>query len=281
MTLLSYSLLFRVTAFNVTSTHQTRVQNKPVPATPLHIIVLTLYPQMFPGPLGFGLLKKALEKKLWRLSVLNIRDFATDKHASVDAPAVGGGSGMVMRADVVDKALEKAVALAQHQNPRLVYLSPRGTPLTQPIVRTWAHSEHPFKNTEQLATVRPLILLCGRFEGVDQRVLDHWQMEEMSLGDIVLMGGEVAAMAMAESIVRLIPGVLGNPDSLREESFEDHLLEYPQYAKPRLWKGHYVPDVLLSGHHQQVRDWRQKQRAVITKERRPDLWEKYQQAQKK
>lgn len=235
----------------------------------LHVVALTLYPQMFPGVLGFGLLGRAREKGLWHLDTLNIRDFAEDAHASVDAPACGGGSGMVLLPDVVDKAIAATVRLVKAKvprvSPRILYMSARGKPFTQAFARDLAA---PVQEGE---VQRPLIILCGRFEGVDQRVLDFWKADEVTLGDFVLMGGEVAAMAVLEATLRLLPGVLGNPQSLEEESFEDGLLEYPQYTKPRVWKGLAVPDILLSGHHKNIDAWRQNQRLQATEARRPDL----------
>lgn len=231
---------------------------------PLHVTVLTLFPDMFPGPLGVSLLGEALKKNLWTLDVVNIRDFALDKHQTVDEPGFGGGPGMVMRADVIDRVLHAIVKEGTH--PRLIYLSPRGTPLQQALCRTWT--------TE----ARPLILLCGRFEGVDQRVLDFWQFEEISLGDFVLTGGEIAAMALIDSCVRLIDGVVGDRTSLEDESFSQGLLEYPHYTRPRVWQDLEVPPVLLSGHHAQIQQWRRQQAEALTQHRRPDLWTHYQQA---
>lgn len=214
---------------------------------------------MFPGPLGQGLLGKALDDGMWTLHVHDVRDYADDHHKSVDAPAFGGGAGMVMMAPVIHRALNALVP--KLNNPRCIYLSPRGVPLKQDHVKTLSQSSGDF------------VLLCGRFEGVDQRVLDHWAFEEISLGDFVLMGGEVAAMALVESVVRLVPGVLGNHESLAEESFEGGLLEYPHYTRPRVFEGKSVPEVLLSGHHDAVRLWRTEQRKHVTQKMRPDLWE--------
>lgn len=234
------------------------------PPPPLHVTVLTLFPDMFPGPLEFSLLGDALKKNLWTLNVVNIREFTLDKHQTVDEPGFGGGPGMVMRADVLDRALQ---ALVQPEaRPRLIYLSPRGTLLRQTLCRTWQEE------------ARPLILLCGRFEGVDQRLLDFWQFEEVSLGDFVLTGGEIAAMALIDSCVRLMEGVIGDPASLEEESFSAGLLEYPHYTRPRVWQGLEVPAVLLSGHHAQIHQWRHQQAEAVTQQRRPDLWTQYQQA---
>jgi len=222
--------------------------------------ILTLFPEMFPGALGHSLIGKALKDGLWHLDALNIRDFATDKHASVDDTPYGGGAGMVMRADVVDAAIRGAEA--QFGAPsRKIYLSPRGRVLDQALVK-------------ELAAERHLLLLCGRYEGVDQRVLDAQSMEEISIGDFVLAGGEVAAMLLLEAVVRLLPGVLGNAATTDEESFESGLLEYPHYTRPAVWQGREVPEILLSGHHDKVKKWRLGQAEAITKERRPDLWGK-------
>lgn len=226
---------------------------------------LTLFPEMFPGPLGFSLPGKALEAGLWRCDTLDLRTFATDKHHMVDDAPYGGGAGMVMKPDVVGAAIEAA----QQQNPgaRLVYLTPRGTPLTQSLAG-------------ELAGGDGLILLCGRFEGVDERICDYYQPLEVSLGDFVLFGGEVAAMALAESILRHIPQMVGNDETLHEESFslgEESalLLEYPHYTRPPFWKGLGIPDVLASGHHERISGWRREEAERITCERRPDLWKEY------
>ncbi|MBT3358915.1 MAG: tRNA (guanosine(37)-N1)-methyltransferase TrmD [Rhodospirillales bacterium] len=222
--------------------------------------VLTIFPEMFPGPLAGSLAGTALDSGLWALETVDIRDFASDKHRSVDDTPCGGGPGMVMRADVVDAALGSVMA----EKPELpaVYLSPRGRPLDQARVR-------------QLANGPGVTLLCGRFEGVDQRVIEARELEEVSLGDFVLSGGEPAAIALIDACLRLVPGVMGAPESLEEESFESGLLEYPQYTRPREWQGRLVPEVLMSGHHARVREWRLAQAENITRERRPDLWERY------
>jgi tRNA (guanine37-N1)-methyltransferase len=240
-----------------------------------HSIVLTLFPELFPGPLGASIIGEALEKGLWCLDVLNIRDFALDKHQTVDEPAFGGGPGMVMRPDVLDRAIEAGLRCIPDakpekpakpaNSPTLIYLSPRGRPLSQKNVTKWVESD------------APLVLLCGRYEGVDQRILDAWAFQEVSLGDFVLAGGELAAMALLEACVRLIPGVLGKEASLEEESFSKGLLEYPHYTRPREWKELAVPEVLLSGHHGNIRAWRQAQAEKLTQQRRPDLWTRYQQ----
>ena len=222
--------------------------------------VLTIFPDMFPGPLGVSLLGQALQRGLWSCDAVDIRAFAEDKHASVDDVPFGGGPGMVMRPDVVGRAIEAAQADAP--DLPLVYLTPRGVPLDQGLVR-------------ELADGPGLIALCGRFEGIDQRVLDAYPVTEVSLGDFVLSGGELPAMALIDACVRLLPGVVGAEASLEEESFETGLLEYPHYTRPRDWRGHAVPDVLLSGHHEKVRAWRHAQAEEITRQRRPDLWERY------
>ena len=220
--------------------------------------VLTLFPEMFPGPLGVSLAGRALEDRLWRLSTLNIRDFACDKHRSVDDTPAGGGAGMVMRADVAAAAIDAAVSNAP--NLARIYLSPRGAQLTQERVRTLARDEG-------------AILFCGRFEGLDQRVIEARQLEEISIGDYVLSGGELAAMVLIDACVRLLPGVIGAEASLSEESFENNLLEYPHYTKPRLWEGREIPDVLLSGNHARIARWRREHAQALTRQRRPDLFE--------
>ena len=224
--------------------------------TPWQATVLTLFPEMFPGPLGHSLSGRALQEDLWRLSLLQIRDFALDKHRSVDDTPAGGGAGMVMRADVAAAAIDAASA-ALPGVPR-IYLSPRGKPLTQERVR-------------DLAAGPGVMLFCGRFEGLDQRVIDGRGLEEISAGDYVLSGGELAAMALIDACVRLLPGVLGATESLAEESFENGLLEYPHYTRPREWEGREIPEVLLSGDHARIARWRREQARKITSERRPDL----------
>jgi len=224
--------------------------------------VLTLFPELYPGPLASSLSGKALQDGLWQLETLNIRDFAHDKHKQVDDICFGGGAGMVLRPDVVDRAMEAA---CQHtkKKPRLIYLTPRGTPLQQSFVHKIIEKKD------------PVILLCGRYEGVDQRIVDIWEMEEVSVGDYVLSCGDIAALAFIDACVRLLPGVMGKAESLIQESFELDLLEYPQYTRPRVWKDHEVPDVLLSGHHGNIEAWRREQAEKITKLRRPDLWTLY------
>ncbi|TVQ84311.1 MAG: tRNA (guanosine(37)-N1)-methyltransferase TrmD [Micavibrio sp.] len=224
--------------------------------------VLTLFPDMFPGPLGASLSGKALEKGLWRLSVTDIRDFAEDVHKTVDDTPFGGGAGMVMKPDVVSKALENV-----RPHGRIVFLSPRGRKLTQALAA-------------ELAGQEKLTLLCGRYEGLDQRVIDHYGMEEISVGDYVLSGGELAAMVLLDACVRLIPGVMGNAETAEEESFENGLLEYPHYTRPALWTApdgevHGVPEILTGGHHAKIAAWRREKSEEITRERRPDLWQSY------
>lgn len=221
--------------------------------------VLTLFPEMFPGPLGLSLAGKALEAGLWRLDAIDIRGFATDRHQSVDDTPFGGGAGMVMRPDVIDAAL---ASVADRPGP-LVYLSPRGRVFDQELA-------------EELAEGPGVTLLCGRYEGVDQRVLDRRGLIEVSLGDFVLSGGETAALTLLDACVRLLPGVMGDRGSLAEESFADGLLEYPQYTRPQTWEGLGVPEILLSGHHERIRAWRRAEAERITRDRRPDLWARYQ-----
>jgi tRNA (guanine37-N1)-methyltransferase len=222
--------------------------------------VLTIFPEMFPGPLGASLAGKALREGVWRLETVDIRDFARDKHRSVDDAPFGGGPGMVMRPDVVDAAIAGAGGCGP-----LVYLSPRGRLLDQQRVRA-------------LAEGPGVRLLCGRFEGVDERVLDAREVEEVSLGDFVLSGGEPAAIALLDACVRILPGVIGAVESLAEESFERGLLEYPHFTRPQVWQERAVPEDLLSGHHERIRAWRLARAEEITKRRRPDLWRRYAKA---
>ena len=227
-----------------------------------HASVLTLFPEMFPGPLGHSLAGRALRDGRWRLDAIQIRDFATDRHRTVDDTPFGGGAGMVMRPDVVDAAC--AAALAGGADRPLVYLTPRGRPLDQGMVR-------------DLAAAPGLVLLCGRYEGVDQRVVEARGMREVSIGDYVLSGGEPAAMVLLDACVRLLPGVMGAAESGVEESFSAGLLEYPHYTRPADWNGLRVPEVLLSGHHAEVARWRQAEAERTTRERRPDLWARREQ----
>jgi tRNA (guanine37-N1)-methyltransferase len=222
--------------------------------------VLTIFPEMFPGALGLSLAGKALAEGRWALDLIDIRDFAADKHRSVDDTPAGGGAGMVMRADIAAAAIDAARARAEPGAPSL-YLSPRGTPLTQARVRT-------------LSGGPGAILLCGRFEGIDERVLEARQVEEISIGDYVLSGGELAAQVLIDACVRLLPGVAGNADSLSEESFASCLLEYPHYTRPREWEGRAIPEVLLSGDHKKIAAWRRAEAEALTRKRRPDLWER-------
>ena len=215
--------------------------------------VFTLYPELFPGPLGSGLYKKALEKKLWSLEIVNIRDYAKDKHKTVDDTPFGGGSGMVMRADVIANSLDKNII---NKNEPIIYLSPKGKKFDQIYAKKMMD-----KNIN---------IICGHFEGVDQRLLETRNIEEVSIGDFILSGGEVGAFVVIDTVVRLIPGVLGNLNSLTEETFEKNLLEYPQYTKPREWNGLNVPEVLTSGDHGKIKNWRDKKRVEITKIRKLD-----------
>jgi tRNA (guanine37-N1)-methyltransferase len=227
------------------------------------VTVLTLFPEMFPGPLGISLLGKALEKSLWSLEVRDIRDHGLGKHRTVDDTPAGGGPGMVMRADVAAAAIDAV----ERQGRPLIYLSPRGVPLTQSRV-------------QELATGPGAVLLCGRFEGLDQRVIEARNMEEISLGDFVLAGGEIAAMALIEASVRLLPGVLGACASTAEESFTSGLLEYPHYTRPQLFEDRSIPDVLTGGNHSEIYKFRQARAEELTRLRRPDLWDRYEKAAK-
>ena len=220
--------------------------------------VFTLYPELFPGPLGIGLYKKALDKKLWSLEVINIRDYAKDKHQTVDDTPFGGGSGMLMRADIVANSLDKKIL---NKNEPIIYLSPKGKKFDQAYAKKILN-----KNIN---------IICGHFEGIEQRLLETRNIEEVSVGDFILSGGEIGALIIIDAAVRLIPGVLGNSDSLIDETFERNLLEYPQYTKPKKWENKDVPEVLLSGDHAKIKGWRLDQSKDITRRRRPDLWEKY------
>ena len=225
--------------------------------------IITLFPDAFPGTLGLSLTGKALDFGLWQLETIDLRDFGEGKHRNVDDTPAGGGAGMVLRPDVVDAAFRHARIGTPVDRARwpVIYLSPRGAPFTQATAR-------------RLAQADGLTLLCGRFEGVDQRVLDHHQVEEISLGDFVLTGGEIAAQAILDATVRLIPGVLGNAASTEEESFSDGLLEHPQYTRPAVWEGQEIPAVLQSGNHAEIAKWRRARSEELTRQRRPDLWEK-------
>ncbi len=225
--------------------------------------ILTIFPKMFPGPLALSLAGKALASGVWSLDAHDIRDAASDKHRTVDDTPAGGGPGMVMKADVLARAID---AVPPDARPRLL-MSPRGAPLTQ-------------NRVARLAAGQGAVIICGRFEGVDERLIAARQLEEISLGDFVLSGGEPAAIALLDACVRLLPGVMGKEASIAEESFADGLLEYPQYARPPLWEGQQIPEVLLSGDHAKVKAWRQAEAERLTRERRPDLWAAYQSRKK-
>jgi tRNA (guanine37-N1)-methyltransferase len=220
--------------------------------------VLTLFPEMFPGLLGHSLPGTALSEGKWALEAQDIRAQAKDRHRSVDDTPFGGGPGMVMRADIVDAALDAAESRGRPE----IYLSPRGRRFDQSLAQEWASGDG-------------VVLVCGRYEGLDERVIEARGMQEVSLGDFVISGGEAAAMALIDACVRLLPGVLGAPESLSEESFQTGLLEYPQYTRPAEWRDRTVPEVLLSGHHQRIQHWRLCQAQQVTRERRVDLWSRY------
>ena len=220
--------------------------------------VFTLYPEAFPGPLDKGLYGKAMLKKLWNLNVINIRDAATDKHKTVDDTPYGGGTGMLLKPDILAKSIDQNI----NKGERIFYLSPKGKRFDQNLAT-------------ELSKEKSFSLICGHFEGVDERVLTTRNIEEISIGDYVLSGGETAALVVLDSVLRLLPGVLGNEKSASEETFENGLLEYPQYTKPQIWEEKSVPDVLLSGDHAKIKDWRLSQSEAITRDRRPDLWQKY------
>ena len=220
--------------------------------------VFTLYPEVFPGPLSKGLYGKALSKNLWNLNIVNIRDAAEDKHKTVDDTPYGGGSGMLLKPDVLAKSLDQN----EIKGGRIIYLSPKGKKFDQ-------------NYAQELSDEKSISLICGHFEGVDERVLSTRNIEEISIGDYVLSGGETAAFVVIDSVLRLLPGILGNENSKVDESFENGLLEYPQYTKPQIWEEKAVPEVLLSGDHSKIKDWRLSQSEAITRVRRPDLWQKY------
>lgn len=267
-----------------------------------HVSILTIFPEMFPGPLQFSLAGLALKKSIWSQEVINIRDFGISKHLNVDDEAYGGGNGLIMRPDVLGNALDYAIAKSRERynsantelntchttdtctkidsvnmpkntkksnfTPRVYYPSPRGKLLNQSLIK-------------EIASEKDIIILCGRFEGVDERIIDEYNVTEISLGDYILSGGEIAALAMMDAIIRLLPGVLSNQDTLREESFEENsklhgLLEYPLYTRPFEWRGRKVPDVLISGNHQKIAEWRYRQAQALTAQRRPDLIQKLQ-----
>lgn len=227
--------------------------------------VITLFPEAFPGPLGLSLTGKALDQGLWRLGTVDLRQFGEGKHRQVDDTPAGGGAGMVIRPDILGRAIDHASRGARpgRADWPLIYLSPRGAPLTQARVR-------------RLAAGRGATLICGRFEGIDQRVIDHYGVEEVSIGDYVLTGGEIAAQVLLDATVRLLPGVLGNAASVEEESFSDGLLEHPHYTRPAIWEGRAIPEVLTSGDHGAVARWRRAEAEALTRARRPDLWARLQ-----
>ena len=220
--------------------------------------IFTLYPEYFPGPFEIGICKKAFEKKLWDLKLINIRDYADDKHKTVDDTPYGGGVGMLMRPDVVAKSLDANL----DEKETVYYLTPKGKIFNQDIAK-------------DIVKKNKVNILCGHFEGVDQRVLDSRNVEEISIGDFILSGGEMASFVLLDTVLRLVPGVLGNLNSTKDESFENGLLEYPQYTKPQIWEKLSVPDILLSGDHNKIKSWRLSQSEAITRLRRPDLWQKY------
>jgi|TARA_B100001741_G_scaffold310940_1_gene311120 tRNA (guanine37-N1)-methyltransferase len=220
--------------------------------------IFTLYPEFFPGPLNQSLYGKALSNKIWDFEIINIRSFAKDKHKVVDDTPFGGGSGMLIKPDVVAKAIDKNL----ENGEKIIYLSPKGKIFNQSLAKKFSQE-------------KKLNILCGHFEGIDQRVIDNRNIEEISLGDFILSGGETASLVFLDSILRLIPGVLGNEKSTEDETFENGLLEYPQYTKPQIWEEKSVPDVLLSGDHAKIKHWRLSQSEAITRDRRPDLWKKY------
>ena len=220
--------------------------------------IFTLYPELFPGPFGCGLFGKGLKKKIWGLEKVDIRKYANDKHLTVDDTPYGGGTGMLMKPDVLANAIDKNVANGE----KIIYLTPRGKIFNQSVAK-------------KLSAEKVLNIICGRFEGIDQRVIETRNIEEYSLGDFVLSGGETASFVFIDAILRLIPGIIGNENSIKDESFENGLLEYPQYTKPQIWEKKEVPNVLLSGDHAKIKHWRLSQSEAITRDRRPDLWQKY------
>ena len=222
--------------------------------------ILTLFPEMFPGPLGYSIVGKALEEKVWSLKLINLQNFSKKGPKYVDDKPYGGGSGMIIKSEIIDKALKETTKKIK-KNYSLVFLTPKGKKLNQEKIKKFVKKDN-------------LILVCGKYEGVDQRVIDTWKMEEISLGDYILSGGEIAAMGVIDSCVRLLPNVLGSSKSLESETFENNLLEYPQYTKPREWLGKKVPEVLLSGDHKKIKEWKKNESIKITKIKRPDLFRK-------
>jgi tRNA (guanine37-N1)-methyltransferase len=237
------------------------VEPKPKLANVWTAQIITLFPHCFPGVLEHSLTGRALEEGKWSFETIDLRSFGEGKHKNVDDTPSGGGAGMVLRADIVSKAIDSALGQAQTKDKPLICLSPRGRPFDQDMAKTWSEGTG-------------VIMLCGRFEGIDQRVLDHYEIEEASLGDFVMTGGEIAAQAMIDATVRFLPGVLGNNASVEQESHSNGLLEYPQYTRPVEWNGKGIPNVLQSGNHQKIADWRRAQSEELTRERRPDLWAK-------
>lgn len=228
-----------------------------LPETTMHVTVITLFPELYPGPLGVSVVGKALQTGLWSLRTLSIRSYATDKHHTVDDTCYGGGAGMVLRPDVVDAALRDATC---HRPASVIlYMTPRGEPLRQHRFNEWSEQ------------VSHLVVLCGRYEGVDQRVLEAWNVFECSLGDFVLCAGDIPAMALIEGCIRLLPGVVHSPESVRHESFQEPMLEHPQYTRPAVWQGRHVPSVLLSGNHAHIEQWKRERSLADTHTRRPDL----------
>ncbi len=226
--------------------------------------IFTLYPEMFPGPLAVGLYKKALEKKLWKLNIVNIRDYADDKHKTVDDTPFGGGQGMLLKPDVLAKSVDQNIK----KKERIFCLSPKGKKLDQNL-------------SKELSKEKTINFICGHFEGIDERFISSRNIEEISIGDYILSGGETAVLVIIDSILRLLPGVIGNQKSIKDESFENGLLEHPQFTKPQIWEKKSVPEVLLSGDHAKINDWRLSQSKAITRRQRPDLWKKYLEKNKK
>ena len=225
--------------------------------------IFTLYPEMFPGPLAVGLYKKALEKKLWKLNIVNIRDYAEDKHKTVDDTPFGGGQGMLLKPDVLAKSVDQNIK----KKERIFCLSPKGKKFDQNL-------------SKELSKEKTINFICGHFEGIDERFISSRNIEEISIGDYILSGGETAVLVIIDSILRLLPGVIGNQKSIKDESFENGLLEHPQFTKPQIWEKKSVPEVLLSGDHAKINDWRLSQSKAITRRQRPDLWEKYLKSKK-